>query len=341
MTRIAFECRFGGLDGWGHLSRCSSLAQAAKKRGWETILLSESDLSLAPAEMRESFSEYIREDVARLTTLPAQFADVDFLVVDEMYWSDEEIARFVELFRSFSSLKRSIVVGIDDMQRRSMEAVDVVVNTELGLKSGVYPKACVRLLGERYCMLRDGFSNPADIDWRPNEDLTPVFIMIGGTDSFGFSSRVLHHLAKLRDFSFLPVLITGEESKTNQDIKKGLALFSEYEWHSNLESPEIAGLISMSRYAIIGCGTSTFELAAMNTPFLGLSVVDNQSSMADRINELWGLPILHLENGGRFFSRFSTAMEQLQEIYEKSGNLPYSRIDTRGCSRILDTIESY
>ena len=46
VMKMAFLCSFGGTKGWGHLSRCTALAQEAQSRGWTTILVADGDLSI-------------------------------------------------------------------------------------------------------------------------------------------------------------------------------------------------------------------------------------------------------------------------------------------------------
>ena len=337
--KIVFECRFGKKEGWGHLVRCSALAQAAQLRGWRTCLLSGSKLNIAPAEVQEAFDICVERDGSSLDVCPEELKDANALVIDEMYWSDDDIGRLVNVFKDASKSGNLMSVGMDDMQRRSMRAVNIVVNTELGLKKAFYDKDCIQLLGEKYCMLRKGFANPADIDWRPGKNIIPILVMLGGTDAFGLSQQVLQELLSIEKIRFAPVLISGNATEPDSDLERLLSSFSDYKWLCKLDSSQIAGWMKACQCAIIGCGSSTFEMAVSSLPFVGLSMVDNQIEMARAIEKHWKMPVIHLTNGDTAFSRFRESILDLVTSFEDIRRRSFAELDSRGSNRILDVVE--
>ncbi len=337
--KIVFECRFGKEEGWGHLVRCSALAQAAQLRGWRTCLLSGSKLNIAPAEIQEAFDIRIERDGSSLDVCPEELKDANALVIDEMYWSDDDIGRLANVFKGAFNSGKLMSVGIDDMQRRSMRAVDIVVNTQLGLQRASYNERCIQLLGEKYCMLRKGFANPAAIDWRPEKNIIPILIMLGGTDAFGLSQQVLQELLSIEKIRFAPVLISGNATEQDSDLERLLSSFSDYNWLCKMDSPQIAGWMKACRCAIIGCGSSTFEVAVSSLPFVGLSMVDNQIEMARAIEKHWKMPVIHLRNGDTAFYRFRESILKLVTSFENEKRRSFEEIDSQGSNRILNVVE--
>lgn len=316
--RIIFKCLFGGKNGWGHVVRCSALADEFLERGWETLLCSEGPASKLPIEVSKAF--------ARVSQEIPESGDVFF--IDEMYTSQATFEQWIDDWKRRNPM--GLVAGIDDMQRRSMAGFDVVVNSELGLNKASY-LATHSLLSERFALLRRGFSevDRKDSESIENTDFVPVLVMIGGTDAYGVMDTVLSALyeSKIR---FLPIVIVGEKALDCPVIER----FEESRVLRNLNSSELAAWLRTARFGIIGCGTSVYELATMNVPFVGISLVDNQEATARMVEANWGLPIVHCE-GGRLEK---TEVKEAVESLLRGGMASYSTVDTKGASRVCDFI---
>lgn len=314
--RVVFKCSFGERDGWGHVVRCSALAQEFLDRSWETFLWSEGNLLSLPEEIAKAFTG-VQEHTA---------VESDILVVDEMYTPQERLEAVVEEWRGFN--RRGIVAGVDDMQRRSMAGFDLVLNTEIGLAAGAY-QADVSLLGESFALLRSGFRRPAELT-TTHEFVghTPVLVMIGGTDAFGFLPRVLEALSDIGSTSIAPVVVSPHEVDL-QAFGAGRAL-------RRISSAEMAAWMRFCSLGIIGCGSSLYEAAAMELPFVGLSIVDNQTATARKVQSLWGMPVYHFEESEAGDLRALAGSVQALLVRDR---VPYSKVDTKGASRVVDALE--
>ncbi len=317
--RIVFKCSFGGNNGWGHLVRCSALAHEFKARDWDTILWSDSDLSGLPSDVTFSFSGSISE----------KGASADILLIDEMYTSQSAMEEIAGDWKSFNS--SGIVAGIDDMQRRCMSGFDLVLNTEIGLSRATYA-AGQSLLGESYALLRSGFQNPVDLgDLHEFEGSIPVLVMVGGTDAFGYLPRVLDALSRLEEFAVAPVVVGAGE----RDLSEELEAFACSRVIKCIGSADLAAWMQFCRIGIIGCGSSLYEAAAMKLPFIGLSIVDNQTATARKVTDHWGMPILHLEDKQESSLELKESFSSLIGRKETT----YSKVDTWGASRVADALE--
>ncbi|MEM9159475.1 MAG: hypothetical protein AAGB46_10535, partial [Verrucomicrobiota bacterium] len=137
---IVFYCRFGGKLGWGHVIRCSALAEAAQDSGWNTKLYTRSDLSVLGEETRAAFNEFVDEGSVALEEV-VESADV--LFVDEMYWKDSDFERVAKVTRA----RGCCLAATDDMQQRVLECVDLILNPEPGLRGRPYKSNGRQLVG--------------------------------------------------------------------------------------------------------------------------------------------------------------------------------------------------
>ncbi|MCH6255878.1 hypothetical protein MLD52_04920 [Puniceicoccaceae bacterium K14] len=334
--QIAFLCEFGGAHGWGHLIRCTAMAQAASSLGWRTILVADGPCERMPQEAEEAFDSF--EFVGSFDSLPESVLNSDVLFADFMYRENEFYHSIQRSFIGKGELGK-VFVATDDMQKRRMDAVDIVVNPEIGLNETAYEPKKYQLLGEKYCYLRRGFSKTKkrlielDLD-KP----VPIFVMIGGTDPWNLSAPVLRELAASSRYSFSPTLLSGEKTDQLGNLKECFALFPHFRWVTSISSNEMAELMSSCALGVTACGSSVFEMAALNIPFVGLSIVDNQTATARKIETNWKLPILHLED--RKEGQPIGVVSAVESLLEDSSrfSLPYSSVDTSGCNRIMDVV---
>lgn len=311
---IVFKCQFGGENGWGHVVRSSALANEFLRNGWKTVLCSEGPIASLPDEVARAFIEVV-------STLPEQGA---ILFVDEMYTSQCELEKLACEWKERNP--GSVVAGVDDMQERSMSGFDVVLNPELGLTNAVYLSKHM-LLGERYALLRSGFAlaAPTSSEFTVCEDRKRVLVMMGGTDAYGLLDTTLNALAA-SEGAFFPVVVAGEQALDSPALKR----FGASRVLRNLSSSELASCFREVQFGIIGCGSSAYELAAMNLPFVGISLVDNQEAMARRIEENWNMPIVHCEGRQPTVQEIRDAIQLLRG----RGSTRYSQVDTKGAARV-------
>lgn len=328
VASVVFKCSFGGLDGWGHVIRSAALASAFQRRGWQTVLWSESDCLQLPAEARAAF------DVHRSGPLDRSWAAASALFVDEMYTGDAELEELGAQWRGLGGCR--VLAGTDDMQKRRMAAMDVVVNAEVGLREASY-ESRLSLLGESYALLRKGFAPPHGqvADWEVGDDV-PVFVMMGGTDAFGYLPRVLSDLLAERSFRYAPVLPRARRSGSDAAAMKLLGEFTHFKCLEGLGSVELAAWMRRCRVAVIACGSSLYELAAAGVPFVGLSLVDNQTASARKVETLWKMPIVYRENRHEDPLRVREPLGRLLEGRVSS----FGCIDGLGADRVADVIIS-
>lgn len=291
-------------------------------RGKDTILWSDGDVDSLPREVRAAFSS-VSEGMPEAGSI---------LVVDDMYASDAKLKQVAGAWRAVGEGR--VAVGIDDMQRRKMGAFDWVVNPEIGLREASYT-APHSLLGERYALLRSGFAAPSELEQSavPMTGLL-VLVMLGGTDAFGYTEKALQELAAWDSAGLVPIVVSGSEGPPRGEVLNALRRFQSSRYLGRADASELAAWMQYCSFGVIGCGTSLYELAAMKLPFVGLSLVDNQTASARKVESEWGLPVLYCENQDPDSLQLAAALDRLAQEERK----PYSEVDTKGAWRVCDAL---
>lgn len=316
--RVVFKCSFGGANGWGHVVRCSALANEFLSRGWETCLWSDGDLKSLPREVAAAYVS---------STEGGEVAG-DLLFVDEMYTEQSVLEGYARVWRKRND--GAVVAGIDDMQRRSMKGFDLVLNSEIGLVEAGYESG-IRLLGESFALLRAGFRKPKMLKQDESFDgTTPVLVMMGGTDAFGYLPRVLDALACIDSLKIAPVIVGAGGG----DLSNVLKRFTVSRVLNRIDSAELAAWMRFCRVGVIACGSSLYEAAAVELPFVGLSIVDNQTATARKVEANWGMPVLFLEGNCEFSISLSGSLLKLID----RPRVEYSEVDTKGASRVCEKL---
>ncbi len=325
-------CRFGGKHGWGHITRCSALNECARSMGWETELCTPSDPKILTDEQRLAFTRITRCD--NLDSVLGSKSELDIVLVDEMYELDSYYAKSRSII---DRIPEARLVALDDMGTRSMRDVHLVINTELGLTAANY-ESNRSLLGERYALVRSAFSQEQSQKRTLSPDSIRVLIMIGGTDPFGWTEKVLESLSLFEGVQFAPVIVSGDGGNRNSLVGMRTK-FSESEYEVGLSGRELANWISRCHFGVIGCGSSVYEFAAMNCRFIGICVVDNQVRTARKIETEWELPVVFGDSNHDFKTDFNRALSSLLKQLERPDKVRYSNVDCLGPRRVMEEVE--
>jgi len=344
VKRAGFVCEFGGRAGWGHLMRCVSLAQAFRERGWETLLASPSAAGAGlPAEAEAAFDARTGLVLDPPGQAPEALARCAVAHVDDMYRGDDWFASLRRRLEQARGGAGPLLSASDDLGRRSLAAADVAINSELGLDRATAPAYAARrelLLGERHALVRPGFGRPKPVEEERPEGALPVFVMIGGTDAKKLTAPVLRALAATGDRRLMPVVAGGErrEGEGAEDVTAALREgFAHWRRLPPLDSAGLAGWMDFSEAAVIGCGSSVYELACRRRPFLGICLADNQAALARRIERRWGLPVADVQSG---FDEgaFGDAWRRLMAAVEERGAGAPEGVDAGGAGRVADAL---
>ena len=287
---VAFRVDASVQLGSGHVVRCAALARALKladartvflgaegpsnmlgwlaAQGWEAIALPSTHHSsdALPWQINAAVdAEHTLKALGRLQTRP------DWLVADH-YGID---ARWEAAVRP--AVERVLV--IDDLANRPHLA-DTLVDPNLQQRADRYrawiPDQCRTLLGPRFALLRQEFS-----DLAPTVRLDPskparLLACMGGTDPLNALGTVLDA------WELLPVprpeldVAVGVTSPNVNDLRERCARIAGVTLH--VQTPHMAALMARASVLLGSAGSISWERCSMGLPAIMGTTADNQRS---------------------------------------------------------------
>ena len=321
----------------GHLNRCINLAVSLEKHGHIVSFLSYND-STAQAILSKTHFEYklipfkINDKQSKdeeLSQLEILSDSIDLLMVDS-YNVDQHFFDFLN--NCFPT-----VGYLDDL---SLDFdVDFVINPSCKVTESDYIAKKV-LCGLQYVFLGDEFRVGRKEALSTKK--CSILITMGGIDHYNLSSRVIPILEKISSDIEVNIVIGPYYENIElirAAVKKSCLTINIFENVSNL-----APIILRSNLAITAGGFTTYELAAMSTPSVGIALWENQNSNIECLSNQDALIPLYYSQDYMFEQKLANALfrlvnnkDLLIDISEKARNA----IDGNGADRISQEITKY
>lgn len=307
--RIKILTEGGKNIGFGHITRCMALWQAVKEtdRNIDTQFIVSADTK-AKSFMRKSkiaavcYDWYSNEDKLMKAIQP------DEAVVIDSYLAP------AGLYRKLSKKLYGHLLMIDDYSRIKYPK-GIIVNPSVSACKFKYERMKGRryFLGNKYVILRKDFWKVPKL--KMHMQVRNILITLGGME--------------------------------NTELLKNIAIWikQKYDFNITLVDPlktkyTAAEMLKMMRGAdicISGGGQTTYELARLGVPTIGIYLADNQKMNL----ECWE-KIGFIENAGSpakkgFYDSLQEAIEKLHDNKEreKRSKLGYSEVDGLGALRIV------
>ncbi|SJZ86162.1 Spore coat polysaccharide biosynthesis protein SpsG, predicted glycosyltransferase [Pilibacter termitis] len=245
--------------GYGHLTRCFALYDAAKFLGANCKIMLEGHVHNEMFfENREIEYCHWQEE----TCLSEIYLKNCYCIIDS-YLADKEIYDFVS-----QNAKRCVF--IDDFKRLNYPN-GILLNPLLLGETGYQLSGddSIVLKGEQYVITRAEFRSE-----ERNRFLTTiqrVLILFGGTDALGVRESVVQHLSTKYPEIIFHVVIGNQQSI--QEIEK-----ENIRYYYELQARELSTLMDSVDFAITAMGQTIFELLSLGVPFLPIQVADNQEN---------------------------------------------------------------
>lgn len=339
-TRIAFRVDGGGDVGFGHVSRCASLAKAFSRHVHNPVIefWSREIPGLDYFLGREGFS-YNRiempEDPERT------FADVEsfsphILVMDlAEHVPDYAFERWTVITRKYAgNLARlaPVTLQIDDFAQG-------VFDTDFVLNSGVAPEYTTYedqgntrlLLGPEYVLLRPEFARVRNTIRQIEEAVRKVLII----DSGHRFSRVVPRM-----------VLAIEQHVPDPDVMLVSQLYSSNpnRMNSSLEIlcvpavQDMAGAMLDADLVIAGGGTILHELAACGAPAVSLPAIDLQVKNAERFEQLGTLRQLGFKPSFETINEVIGAVVKDRELRRSMMDKGRALVDGMGADRVAQKL---
>ena len=318
----------------GHLNRCVNLGISLRECGHSVTFLSYNDSATQEILSRTGFEYKLisfkindkqnkHEELSQLEVLSDS---IDLLLVDS-YNADNDYFDFLN--QSFPRIAYLDDLGLDFN-------VDLVINPSCKVTESDY-KAKKALCGMQYVIL--GGEYRVGRVMALNTKKCSILVTMGGIDHYDLSSRVIPILEKI-SLEIEVNIVIGPYYENTKSIKtaakKSRLTINMFENVSN-----IIPIILESDIALTAGGFTTYELAAMSTPSVGVALWENQYSNIECLSNKDALIPLYYSQGQGFDQELTKALSMLvndnnllTDISEKARNA----VDGNGANRISQEI---
>ncbi|NQT66902.1 MAG: UDP-2,4-diacetamido-2,4,6-trideoxy-beta-L-altropyranose hydrolase [Actinobacteria bacterium] len=297
----------GEKIGFGHITRCVALYEAFEEKGINPELLVNRDSDILNLLRHKNFQrfDWIKDD-KRLFEI---IKNSNFVVIDS-YLAEKS------LYDKISEMTDGKMLMIDDYNRIDYPKGIVVNPSIYGDKLDYLRKSdAIYLLGKDYIILRKEFWNI--LKKKINKEIKDVLVTFGGMTNHNIFNEIDEFIKKKSYFNFNVI-----NTKNNK-----------------LSAIEMLDFMLKADVCISGGGQTTYELARVGVPTIGICLAENQ------LGNLIGLEKV----GFLKFAGWFSDNDLFQKIKENFNKLDYNTrlkmskaskkyIDGQGVKRILKKI---
>lgn len=323
--------------GTGHLMRCLALAQGWKARGGPVTFITECE--------SDSLRQHLSDEGFQVIALERSYPDpADWamtsqtLAVNSDTWVVLDGYQFDPTYQCQIRDAGHRLLVIDDMAHLNHYYADIVLNQNLHAEQLHYScEPCTRLLlGTRYVLLRREF-----LEWRKWKRTIPevarkVLVTLGGADTDNVALKVINALKKV-DISELNIkIVVGPSNPHIETLQK--ALSSSLCSMCVVQAVEnMPALMAWADLAIAGGGATSWELAFMGSPNIIIVLAENQTTLADKLEELGAAINLGWHHELSTSSITETVSQALlaEETRAKMSRRGQKLVDGYGITRVL------
>lgn len=273
----------GGMSiGMGHVMRMLVLASELRKRRNQVIFLCKNSKGHKYDAGIQKIKNYdfevigIEENNIIESIIKIQKENIADILISDTYEVDEEY---------FNKLKPyfKLTGYVDDVNKCYMD-VDFIINQNINAEKLDYSKTTKEdtnlFLGPQYCMIREEFKI-AHKKKEPKEFVEDVLLTVGGMDDSNNTIKILRKLKMLKQR--IHVVLGNAFSKSV--IDEVCKFSEEYKNIYLYENANMSELMKICDIAVSACGSTIYELSAMQIPAIGIIIADNQKDVAKLMKE--------------------------------------------------------
>jgi spore coat polysaccharide biosynthesis predicted glycosyltransferase SpsG/RimJ/RimL family protein N-acetyltransferase len=335
----------------GHLRRCLTLANEARRQGHESVFVQSSISGLSAPEIMAQDHRVIATSFAPSQpwdlkknpdwTDPSGIADetADALAfVEEIESYNPDLVVLDHYFmtqRWVDQVRRALpvqFVTLEDLAR-PWKRIEFVVNGNLDGSITLKEESTAKtLIGPKYAFLSSEYYEIRARGLTPVDERDRILIFVGGGNTVGMTIRYLKMASKL---GYQLDVVASSTASGLEELRNIVKLTQSAELH--LDVPTLAPFYAQARLALGAGGTSSWERACLGVPSVVTSIAENQIPIC-RALEYHGLarhlgPFedLDISVGSRLVADLAASAEDLKSMSEVGLKL----IDGLGAVRTL------
>ena len=254
--KIVFRVDGNKKIGLGHLARCLALSHEIKRR-------IDCDILFLMKDSNDVAKEVLKYGYKIESRFPKGLVDIFITSVPNI--SQKYLVKVRERTRW--------IVVIDD-SARTQYAADIVVKCSLVPELNKFSQKLKPrfLIGPNYIILNKEFQKLHSRKKKINPEVKSILVTVGGSDVNNLTPKIMEALDELTDIKKTVVVGPVFEQKGKLKSNKGYNL--------KYGVSNMAELMFFSDLAIIGGGTTLYELACVGTPGIVLCQTNHQLSTA-------------------------------------------------------------
>jgi spore coat polysaccharide biosynthesis predicted glycosyltransferase SpsG len=318
----------GKVFGFGHITRCLSIANQFKKYNYEVNFIIDGDNSLNNILQNEKFIMFNwKNNQDRLLDILSS----SLILIDSIEISDAQIKNIEN--------KNMPIVFIDDESRRNILDSGFIVDwTVLGEKKNYFnPKKdnVIYLLGSKFTPMREEFTNALLNPIRNN--IQNILISFGGSDIRNLTPKVLENLNQHYP-NVIKNIIIGDGFTNIKEIEK--FQIQNVNLIFNATSKQIVSLMQTADIAISAGGQTLYELARIGTPTIAILLVKNAIDDTIGWEEVGSLINIGWWDDPMLVNNLVMAIKKLQDINLRKSMQQKSKdfINPNGAKNLVDNI---
>jgi spore coat polysaccharide biosynthesis predicted glycosyltransferase SpsG len=296
----------GEKIGFGHITRCIALCEAFEEKCINPEMLVNGESSILGLLKHKNFK--IHDWIKNKEKLFQNIAKSDFIVIDS-YLAEKSI------YDKISEITDGKMLMIDDYNRIDYPK-GIILNPSIYVDKLNYLRKSdnTYLLGKDYIILRKEFWDVPEK--KISKKVKNVLITFGGANNYDLANKIAHFLKEKFNIKIYIV---------NAKIKK-------------LTAKEMLNLMLKSDVCISGGGQTTYELARVGVPTIGICFAENQKLDLMAWKSLGFIEDICWDNKdeniiGKIYNSFNSLLSYQKR--EKLSEIGKSFMDAQGAKNII------
>lgn len=276
----------GATVGIGHVMRCLALAQAWQDAGGEVLFLS-ADMQ-ANLRGRLTGERIALSDLDAASGGPADAAQTAELARRSgASWIVVDGYQFSATYQHAVKSAGHRLLWIDDLARDAPYTADLILNQSEDADEAMYPDRAATtllLLGTQFVLLRREFHRW--LEWRrpPAGSSRKILVTMGGADEANVTAKAVEALSQIEGSDVETRVIIGPSNPNRAAIESVAGGLGWLRVESAVA--DMPALMAWADIAVTAGGTTCWELAFMQLPFVAVAVAPNQIRGVERVEEI-------------------------------------------------------
>ncbi|WP_430790867.1 UDP-2,4-diacetamido-2,4,6-trideoxy-beta-L-altropyranose hydrolase [Virgibacillus flavescens] len=299
---VCFRVDASNEIGSGHIMRCLTIADSLKNRGDQVTFICRNHIGHLSELIKEKGYDVLKLVNVRDNTqsIESEFFHTNWLGTSE----DEDLSETVQELKKqhlkfdwividhyaigktwHKKIRKFIpnIMVIDDLADREHDC-DILLDqnyfqNQYERYTNLVPNDCKQLIGPKYSLLRDEFSELHDVEKSGNTPKTAI-IFYGGSDPTNETIKAINAVNK---FDIHVHVVVGPSNFLKDEIKN-LCKDKNINFHYNINY--MAQLMQKADFAICAGGSTTWERYCVGTPAILTAVAYNQIELCENVGKL-------------------------------------------------------